>query len=409
MKVIQGFRYELDPNNVQRGLIARHAGTARFAYNWGLRERIRLFETMEGKAKFTSAVEQHRVLNRLKKTDFSWMYEVSKCAPQEALRNLDQAFRNFWRERKRGNKKAGFPKPRKKGIDDRFTLTGSVRVEPCGVVLPRIGFVRAKEPTEKFGGRILSATISRESDRWFVSLQVERDRPDPKPVKGPVVGVDLGLTSFAVVSGETPIDAPKPLAVNLRRLRRAQKRHSRKKRGSRNCRKSAIRLARIHRRIKNVRRDFLDKMTTRLAKTKSVIVVEDLSVSNMVRNRSLARAIADAGWSEFRRMMGYKTKWYGSELVVAPRWFPSTRRCSRCGHVAPRLDLSVRVFVCEGCGHVAGRDENASENLRWYGQFGRNQTPVETEGVAEREKSSRSTIAPSVKQEPSTAVIADKT
>lgn len=403
MKVLQAFRYELLPNDVQRGLMVRHAGTARFAYNWGLQERIRRFETQEGKAKFTNAMEQHRELNRLKKTHFRWMYEVSKCAPQEALRDLDRAFRNFWRRRKKGDKKAGFPKPRKKGLDDRFRLTGSIRVEPRGIVFPRIGFVRTKESTEKFDGRVLSATVSREADRWFVSLQVERERPDPKPIEGPVVGVDLGLTSFAVISGEAPIKAPKPLAGHLERLRKAQRRHFRKVKGSNNRRKSAVKLARIYRRIRNIRRDFLHKVTTKLAKTKSVVVVEDLSVSHLIRNRSLARSIADAGWSEFRRMLGYKCAWYGSELVVAPRGFPSTRRCSRCGHVGPRLDLSVRVFVCERCGHVAGRDENAAENLKRYGEFLRNQTPVETGNTAERKMSFRSTRAPSLKQEPSTA------
>lgn len=372
MKVLQAFRYEMDPNDVQRGLLARHAGTARFAYNWGLADRTRRFGEREGKAKFTNAIEQHKALNRLKKTDFPWMYDVSKCAPQEALRDLDQAFRNLRREGTKGNGRAGFPKPRRKGLDDRFTLTGAIHVKAARVVLPRVGSVRVKEATDKFCGRILSATVSREADRWFVSLQVERERADPAPVSGPVVGVDLGLTSFAVISGEPPVEAPKPLAANLGRLRKAQRRHSRKKKGSRNRRKSALRLARLHRTVKNIRRDFINKLTTRLAKTKSVIVVEDLSVSNMVRNRSLARAVSDAGWAEFRRMLGYKTAWYGSEMVVAPRRFPSTRRCSGCGHVGPRLGLCVRVFRCERCGWSAGRDENAEKNLRWYGQFGRN-------------------------------------
>lgn len=401
MIVLQGFRYELDPNNAQRGLLLCHAGTARFAYNWGLGERIRLLETLEGKARFTNAMAQHRALNRLKKSHFPWMYEVSKCAPQEALRDLDQAFRNFWRERKKGNKRAGFPKPRRKGQDDRFTLTGSIHVDPKGVILPRLGFVRAKEPTEKFEGRILAATISREADRWYVSLQVERERPDPEPVEGPVVGVDLGLATFATITGEEPVLGPKPLANRLERLRIAQRRHSRKKKGSRNRRKSARRLARINRRIRNIRRDFLDKLTTRLAKTKSAVVVEDLSVSGMIRNRSLARAIADAGWGEFRRMLGYKCLWYGSSLVVAPRWFPSTRRCSECGEVGPKLNLGVRVFTCDCCGWSTGRDENAARNLRGYGEFLRNRTPVETASAAEREKSSRPTSAPSLKQEPS--------
>lgn len=404
MKVLQAFRYELDPNNTQRGLLVRHAGVARFAYNWGLADRIRRFETLQGKGRFTSYAEQHRLLNRLKKTDFPWMYEVSKCAPQEALRDLDRAFRNFWRERRKGNRRAGFPRFRKKGRDDRFRLTGSIRVEPAGVVLPRIGFVRTKESTQKFDGRILSATVSREADRWFVSLQVDRERPDPAPVAGPVVGVDLGLRSCAVVSGEPPREPLHPLARHLKRLARLQRRLSRKHKGSHNWRKGVIRVARLHRRIKNIRRDFLHKLTTRLAKTKSVVVVEDLAPSRMVRTRrSLARAIADAGWREFRRMLDYKCPWYGSQLLVAPWWFPSTRRCSHCGHIEEKLALSDRTFLCRGCGYTIGRDKNAAENLKWYGEFHRNRTPVEIGSAAEHALGAWSTSTRSGKQEPSAA------
>lgn len=232
MKVLQAFRYELDPNHRQRTWLFKHAGAARFAWNWGLSERIRRFQENNGKERFPNAIEQHRELNLRKKTDFPWMYEVSKCALQEALRDLDRAFQNFRRERKKGNGKAGFPKWRKKGRDDHFRLTGSIRVEPKGVVLPRIRFVRTKESTAKFEGRVLSATVSREADRWFVSILVECERPDPSPVNGPVVGVDLGLEAFAVISGEPPVESPKPLKKHLQRLRRLSRRHSRKQRGS---------------------------------------------------------------------------------------------------------------------------------------------------------------------------------
>lgn len=401
MKAYQAFRYELKPKNVQRTLLARHAGAARFAYNWGLARRIEAFNKNEGKAKFTNATEQHRELVALKKGELSWLYAVRKAAPQEALRDLDRAFRNFWKLRKSGHK-VGFPRFRKKGKDDRFRLTGCIRIEDeWHVLLPRIGKIRVKESTSKFRGRILSATVSGEADRWFVSFCVEAEREDPYLVAGPVVGIDLGLSKFAVLSDGAECEAPKPLQRSLERLRRLSRAHSRKRKGSNNRRKSARKLARLYVRIRNVRADWIHKATTRLAKTKSVIVVEDLSVRTMIRHRWLSRSIADAGWGEFRRQLEYKARWYGSELVVAPRDFPSTRRCSRCAFVNPCFDLSRRVFVCQGCGFTLGRDLNAARNLQWYGQFGRNLTPVQTPLAAESATESTSYV--SLKQEGSTA------
>lgn len=372
MKIYQVFRYELDPNNAQRTLLAKHAGAARFAYNWGLARRIEMFEKNKGRDRFTSAIERHRGLNLLKKTELRWLYEVSKSAPQESLRNLDHAFRSFWRARKEG-RYVGFAKFRKKGIDDKFRLTGIMGIEDLRHIrFPRIGKIRVKEGTSKFTGRILSATVKREADRWVVSLCVEREREEPEPVTGPVTGVDLGLTCFAVLSDGTRIESPKPLTKNLRLLRKRSRWHSRKQRGSKNRQKSRIRLARLHVRIRNIRKDWIHKLTTMLAETKWVIVVEDLSVRNFMRNRHLARAISDAGWSEFKRQLAYKTCWYGSELVIAPKYSPSTRCCSRCGVVGQRLDLSCRVFGCSFCDFTVDRDENAARNLQWYGQFGRN-------------------------------------
>jgi putative transposase len=213
------------------------------------------------------------------------------------------------------------------------------------VRLPRLGSIRTKEST--FRGRILSATVRREADRWYVSLTVEADRSEPPPVVGPVVGVDLGLLSFGVVSdgvSEERIEAPKPLARQLRLLQRRSRVHSRKRRGSRNRTRSALRLARLHRRIRNVRGDFLHKVSTRLARTKSVVVLEDLNVGGMVRNRHLARHICDAGWSSFRRMLEYKSRWYGSKVVLAPRFFPSSKS-AECGRVVENLRLSARMWV----------------------------------------------------------------
>lgn len=369
MKVNQAYRYELAPNNKQAGLLLQHCGVARFAWNWGLAQRIALFKENDGKDKFTTAITQHRQLNTLKKTAFPWMYEVSKCAPQEALRNLDRAFANFRRGRKVG-RRVGFPKFKKKGIYDSFRLTDYIRVLDGAVKLPRLGKIRTKERTAKFNGHILSATVSREADRWFVSLGVECERAIPKTKHSDVVGIDLGINSFAVTydgNGFEHTYSPRPLKNKLKRLKRLSRCHSRKQKGSSNKRKSALCLARLHRHIKNTRTDFLHKLSSSLVKTKSAIVIEDLNVSGMVRNHCLARSIADSGWGEFRRMLEYKTQWYGSELVVIGRFASTSKVCSECGIVNDKLTLSDRKWICLACGAIHERDENASKNIRQLG------------------------------------------
>jgi len=369
MNVTQAYRYELKPNNKQRGLLMRHCGVARFAWNWGLARRKALFRENDGKDKFTTAITQHRELNALKKSDFPWMYEVSKVAPQQALRNLDTAFKNFWRGRKT-TRRTGFPKFKKKGKHDSFGISGAIHIFENGIQLPRLGKIRTKENTGKFDGRILSATVSREADRWFVSLGVERERAIPQTEHSGVVGIDLGLNSFAVTydgNGFEHIYSPKPLKAKLKKLKRLSRCHSRKKNGSNNKRKASLRLARLHRHIKNTRMAFLHKQSTSLAKTKSAIVIEDLNVSGMVRNRCLARSIADSGWGEFRRMLEYKAPWYGSQLVVIGRFAPTSKVCSECGVVNDKLTLSDRKWVCLACGAIHERDENAAKVIRQIG------------------------------------------
>lgn len=366
MKVNQAFRYELKPNNKQVSLLLRHCGVARFAWNWALARRIDLYKAREGKERFTNAITQHKELNALKKTEYPWMYEVSKCAPQGALRDLDRAYANFYRGRK-NHENVGKPKFKKKGIHDSFRLNGAIGVKDSLIQLPRMGKIRTKELTSKFKGRILSATISREADRWFCSLCVEVDRPEAQPIEGERIGIDLGLNSFAVISnGEIHehIEAPKPFKKYLKKLQRLNRQQPRKQKKSQNRRKANLALARCYRRMRNIRKDFLSKLTTKLAKTKPVIIIEDLAVKNMIRNRHLARSIADVGWGEFRRQLEYKTVWYGSRLIRIPRFEPSSKMCSECGAINAVLTLSDRQWVCQSCGAVHERDENASDNIR---------------------------------------------
>ena len=239
---------------------------------------------------------------------------------------------------------------------------GTFRADGERIKLPVIGWIRMREAV-RFSGPLKRATVSCEAGRWFVSLMVET--ADVPPVAQPeaVVGVDLGVTTLATLSTGEAIEGPKSHAVALKRLRRANKAMARKRRGSANARKAKARLGRLHRRIAAIRRDATHKLTTRLTKTYAAIGIEDLNVRGMVRNRHLARAVSDGGFFEFRRQIEYKARLYGARVVVAGRWYPSSKTCSCCGVVKPTLALAERTFRCTDCEFEAGRDHNAALNL----------------------------------------------
>jgi putative transposase len=367
MNILRAFKTELDLNNAQRTACIRHAGVARFAYNWAL---ARKKEAYENGQKVPSAIDLHRELNVLKKTELAWMYEVSKCAPQEALRNLDNAYAHFFRrvkEKKAGkNIKAGFPrfKSRKNGLGS-FRLNGSIHVYEKAIKLPRLGILQLKErgylPVS--GAHILNATVSERAGRWFVSLQVEIEIPEPEPVEKPTAGVDLGIHCMAQVSDGTYFENPRALKSALTKLKRLQRVVSRRQKGSANRKKAVKLLAKAHYRVANIRKDALHKATTLLTKTKSVVVLENLNVSGMLKNHHLAQAIADVGMQEFRRQLVYKGAWYGCEVLLADRFYPSTKRCSQCGQIKPAMSLGEREYQCECCGFLIDRDLNAAINL----------------------------------------------
>ena len=370
MIVLRAFKTELDLNNSQKTACARHAGAARWAYNWGLARKIEAYQAGQ---KVPTAIDLHRELNALKKGELAWLYEVSKCAPQEALRNLDQAYANFFRrvkEKKAGKKiQVGFPRFKsKKNSLGSFRLTGSIHVFKKAIHLPRLGVLRLKERGYLPGGdvHILNATVSERAGRWFVSVQVELDLPDLGQTAKPVAGIDLGIVRLATVSDGTRIENPHALRSRMRQIKRLQRTVSRRQAGSANRRKAVRQLAQAHARVANLRKDTLHQATSRLARTKSAIVLEDLNVSGMMKNHPLAQAIADVGFHEFRRQLTYKGEWYGCEVLFADRFYPSSKRCSRCGNVKARLDLSERVYACEVCGLIIDRDLNAALNLeRW--------------------------------------------
>jgi len=363
MLINRAYRYELDPNNSQRSSLAQHAGVARFAYNWGLEKRIVRYKNNQDHERFTDAIKQHKLLNSLKKDQFSWMYETSKCAPQEALRDLHRAFQNFYRGLKSG-KKIGFPRFKRRGVKDSFRLYGAISFHKRAIQLPRIGKVRIKEKKKSYcSGRILSATVRRRANRWFISVTVEENIIDPQPVRGAPVGVDLGVKTLAMLSDGTTFANPRALGKRLRKLRQLHRSLSRKEKGSKNRDKAKLRLAKMYLQVFNIRQDTLHKVTTYLAKSHSKIVIEDLLVSGMMKNRRLARVIADVGFYEFRRQLEYKCQWYSSDLIIASRTFPSSKLCSRCGHRKKELSLSEREYSCEQCGLDIDRDLNAALNL----------------------------------------------
>jgi putative transposase len=316
----------------------------------------------------------------------SWWSENSKCAYQEAFGDLDRACNSYWRARRAG-RRIGFPRFKKKGRADHFRLTDPVRVQRRAVVLPRIGAIRTKESTAKLQGRILSATCRREADRWFVSLYVRTDRPDPIAAKGAAVGIDRGLATFGVLSNGDIINSPQALERGLRKLRRLNKAGARKQLGSRRRAKARSAVARHHRRMRNQRRDALHKATTKLAKTKATIVLEDLHVAGLARNRRVARRLHDQGWAEFQSQLAYKTTWYGSKLLLAPPFYPSSKTCSGCGAVKAKLRLSERIYGCGSCGLRLDRDLNAARNLVHLAESSpqvlrRLETPVERAALA---------------------------
>jgi len=365
MLINRGYKTEIDPNNKQLTLLAKNAGAARYAYNWALNLKKLAFDN---KTKIPNSIELQRELNKLKKTELPWMYEVSKCSPQGALRNLDIAFTNFFRKCKQKVKgKKGFPKfkSKKNGIGS-FKLTGTIKVSNKYIQLPRLGKLRLKEHDYlPLNAKISSACVSEKAGKWFVSIQVKETIEVPTKDEA-IVGVDLGIKTLAVCSDGTTFDNPKALKSNLGRLQRRSRQLSKKVKGSKNRKKAQRKLARLHYKISCIRKDTIHKITTHLTKTKSKVVIEDLNVSGMMKNRRLSRSIHDLGLFELRRQLEYKGKWHGCEIVVANRFYPSSKTCSSCGWIKKDLTLADRIFDCDSCGLSIDRDLNASCNLESY-------------------------------------------
>ncbi|WP_306189545.1 RNA-guided endonuclease TnpB family protein [Streptomyces sp. MK5] len=392
-QVKRAFKYRFYPTDEQAAELSRTFGCVRLVYNKALQERTRAWY---GEQRRISYAESSAALTQWKKTEeLTFLTEVSSVPLQQALRHLQTAFADFFAKR------AKYPrfKSRKKSrasaeyTRSAFTwregkLTLAKMAEPLDI--------RWSRPLPE-GAEPVTVTVSRDAaDRWFVSLLCE-DTINPAPATTASVGIDAGITSLVALSTGEKITNPKHERRDRARLARAQRELSRKAKGSANREKARRRVAKIHARIADRRRDVLHKLSTRLVRENQTVVIEDLTVRNLLKNGRLARAVSDASWAQLRSMLEYKCAWYGRELVVIDRFFPSSKLCGACGMVVARLPLHVREWTCE-CGAVHDRDVNAARNILAAGLA----VSACGDGVRPQRESSR-TGRSSVKQEPQRA------
>lgn len=367
---MRSFKTELDLNNKQKTLCAKHAGTSRHAYNWGLALCKQLLDHNKNnptdKIKFPTSVDLHKLLVASVKVKCPWYYESSKCSPQEALRNLTKAFKRMHQV-----KNSGFPKFKKKNIKDSFYLEGSIHVSGDKIKLPIIGWVKCHEQLPVCTPK--NVTISKRAGRWFIGFKLDT-LPVNNQTLGNPVGVDLGIATLATCSSGFKAENPKAYRKTKRKLAKLQKELCRRVKGGSNREKTKLKLAKTHYRISNIRASTLHKLTTHLAKNHSEIWVEDLNISGMLKNHKLAAAISDCGFYEFKRQMEYKTSWYGSKLCLVDRWFPSSQLCSSCG-AKQSMPLKQRQYDCSKCNLSIDRDLNASINLLNYRRIAESSKP----------------------------------
>jgi putative transposase len=357
-QVKRAFKYRFYPTDEQAAELSRTFGCVRYVYNWALHLRSEAYTRESRKVGYA---ETDRALTVLKKQpETAFLAEVSSVPLQQALRHLQTAFAAFF------DKRAKYPrfKSKKKSRASATYTRSAFRWRGGKLFLAKMNEpldIRWSRPLPE-GAEPTTVTVSRDAaGRWFVSLLVE-DTVAPAPATTNAVGIDAGITSLVTLSTGEKITNPKHERRDRARLAKAQRELSRKAKGSANREKARRKVARIHARITDRRRDFLHKLTTRLVRENQTVVIEDLTVRNLLKNHTLARAISDAAWTELRSMLEYKCAWYGRDLVTVDRWFPSSKLCGACGTVREKLPLNVREWTCD-CGTVHDRDTNAARNL----------------------------------------------
>ena len=352
------YRFRMEPTQAQSEALLRMAGARRWVWNWGLARRK---ETYAATGKGLTYNQQAALLTALKKQpETAWLKEADSQLLQQALQDLDRAFKAFF------EKRAGFPQFKSKKRDEpRFRIPQRVKVEGSKVYIPKVGWVKIRQ-SQPIDCAIKGATFKRDTEgHWYVTLTAEFAMPDvPLPPAHPerVVGIDLGLKDFAVLSDGTRIAPPKFYRKGLSKLRRAQRALSRKQKGSKNRDKARHRLNKVHTKVRNQRQDWLHKLTTDLVTRYDGLCIEDLNLKGMARTK-LSKSVLDTALGEFRRQLEYKSIWHRKHLVVIDRFFPSSKLCRECGSVNQSLKLSGRVWTC-GCGAVHDRDLNAALNIK---------------------------------------------
>lgn len=384
-----GYKLELSVTREQTRHFARSVGVSRYAYNWMLDRLITDYDSCKSLAlmydldkipsKRISSIDWHKEWVKLKSVEgFEWINDVSKCAGQMALRDLEKAYKRFFKAGK------GYPRFKKKYSKDSYQVDGTVYLEKDGVGrirvhIPRVGLVKLYEKNHsklpEFDKlKLTSATISRQAGRWFVSFHLKNgieNKPLPKELSGAeITGIDLGIKDLAITSGGETFDNPKAYKSKLQRLKRYQRAYARKQKGSKNKQKARFKIARLHKRVADVRKDAVHKMTNTLTKTTSgIIVIESLKPKNMSKNRKLASSILDASFGMISLQLEYKCKREGIHLVKAHPFYPSSQLCSNCGHRYKELKLTERYWECRCCGTSHDRDYNAALNLQFYAEW----------------------------------------
>ena len=357
------YKYRIYPNAEQIKIISKTFGCCRFAFNRFLAERIEAYKTEK---KTISRFEQDKKLTELKK-ELTWLKEADSTALQATIQNLDIAYQNFFRRVKNGEK-PGFPKFKSKRDSSKSykskTVGKNIEVYEKSIKLPKLGIVECCVSKE-IQGRIISATVSQNpSGKYFVAVCCTDVEIEPFAKTGAVAGIDVGIKEFAITSDDTKFENHKYLSKSEKKLKREQRRLSRKPKGSQNRNKSRLKVALIHEKVANQRTDFLHKLSIELVKQYDVICVESLKIKNMVKNHRLAKSISDVSWGEFLRQLEYKCEWYGKNLVKIPQYYASSQTCHVCGYKnADVKDLKVREWLCPECGMNHDRDINAAKNI----------------------------------------------
>lgn len=364
----KSFQYRIYPNQEQRELLEKHFGSVRFVFNWGLEKKIKAYQKSK---KRISCFDLINELTKLKKKkDFQWLNEVNAQSLQMALRNLDNAFTNFFRKHCR------FPKFKsKKRNKDSFQIPQGLKIKDNRLTIFKVPNIKTKL-SRRIEGKIKTATLFRiPTNKYFISILTEQNKEFPKKprmTEKTTVGIDLGIKYFATISDGRKIENPEFLNKSEEKLKREQRRLSRKKKGSNNRKKQSKKVALVHEKIANQRSDFLHKITYGLTHENQMksIAIEDLNVKDLLKNHCLARAISDVSWKEFKRQLEYKCDWYGRNLLIIGRFQASSKTCS-CGYVNQELKLSDREWTCPECKTKHDRDLLASQNIKRFALIGR--------------------------------------